>query len=298
MSLAGAQNKLPVHVENERLAVPGNGAPSTHILKPDNSRLPGSVQNEALCMVLAARAGLPTAEVTTGVAGARQFLLVSRYDRREADGSIGRIHQEDFCQALGRFPAAKYEFNRTGRRGPSLADMFALCREHMTARDITQLLDAVIFNVAIGNVDAHAKNFSVLLEPGGVSLSPLYDLMSGLAWDGITPNNAQAIGGQRRSRYIYGRHWHRLAEAAGLSPRGTVRRVEQVVGSLLDQLDAAAGAVAAMPAGQGIMLEVFVGEIRKLAAEVRAHALVEGPAGVDASQPDDHGIRLDQATGS
>jgi serine/threonine-protein kinase HipA len=297
MSLAGAQNKLPVHSEGERLAIPVNGAPSTYILKPDNPRLPGSVQNEALCMVLAARAGLPVAEVTTGVAGERQFLLVTRYDRSGPDGAVRRIHQEDFCQALGRFPAAKYEFNRTGRRGPSLAEMFELCRDHMTARDINHLLDAIIFNVAVGNVDAHAKNFSILLEPGLVRLAPLYDLMSGLAWEGITHNNAQEIGGQRRSRYVYSRHWRRLAEAAGLSPRGTVKRVEQVVGSVLDQLDAAAQAVVEMPAGQGIMLNVFVEEIRRLATEVRSHALIEGDAGVDMLGEKESGARLDQVSG-
>src|SRR3546814_7028899 len=60
---------------------------------------------------------------------------------------------------LFRSPAAKYEFNGTGTRGPSIADMFALVRQHMTARDITRLLDAVIFNIAIGNVDSHAKNY-------------------------------------------------------------------------------------------------------------------------------------------
>src|SRR3546814_13883214 len=97
---------------------------------------------------------------------------------------------------LFRSPAAKYEFNGTGTRGPSIADMFALVRQHMTARDITRLLDAVIFNIAIGNVDSHAKNYSILLGPGAPQLAPLYDLMSGLAWTNITQNHAQAIGGQ------------------------------------------------------------------------------------------------------
>jgi len=78
------------------------------------------------------------------------YLLVERYDRVGAGKDVRRLHQEDFCQALGRPPAAKYEFNGTGIRGPSIADMFALVRQHMTARDITRLLDAVIFNVAIG----------------------------------------------------------------------------------------------------------------------------------------------------
>lgn len=275
MSLAGAQEKLPVAVIEGQIAVPINGAPSTHILKPDNPRLPGSVQNEALCMVLARRIGLNVAPVTTGVAGKRSYLLVDRYDRIGTGNDIRRLHQEDFCQALGRPPAAKYEFNGTGTRGPSIADMFAVVRQHMTARDITRLLDAVIFNIAIGNVDSHAKNYSILLGPGAPQLAPLYDLMSGLAWANITQNHAQAIGGQRRGRHIYGRHWRRMAEAAGLAARGTVQRVEQVTSRLLRELPTAVEEVAAMPAGSS-MLEVFAKEIEERATEVSTHAGQEG----------------------
>ncbi len=275
MSLAGAQEKLPVAVIDGQIAVPINGAPSTHILKPDNPRLPGSVQNEALCMVLARRIGLNVAPVTTGVAGKRSYLLVDRYDRTGTGNDIRRLHQEDFCQALGRPPAAKYEFNGTGTRGPSIADMFAVVRQHMTARDITRLLDAVIFNIAIGNVDSHAKNYSILLGPGAPQLAPLYDLMSGLAWINITQNHAQAIGGQRRGRHIYGRHWRRMAEAAGLAARGTVQRVEQVTARLLRELPAAVEEVEAMPEGSS-MLEIFAKEIDERATEVRVHAEQEG----------------------
>ena len=275
MSLAGAQEKLPVAVIDGQIAVPINGAPSTHILKPDNPRLPGSVQNEALCMVLARRIGLNVAPVTTGIAGQRSYLLVERYDRVGTGNNVRRLHQEDFCQALGRPPAAKYEFNGTGTRGPSVADMFALVRQHMTARDITRLLDAVIFNIAIGNVDSHAKNYSILLGPGAPQLAPLYDLMSGLAWPNITQNHAQAIGSQSRGRHIYGRHWRRMAEASGLAARGTVQRVEQVTARLLRELPAAVEEVAAMPAGLS-MLGVFAKEIEERATEVRAHAEKEG----------------------
>ena len=153
--------------------------------------------------------------------------------------------------------------------------MFAVVRQHMTARDITRLLDAVIFNIAIGNVDSHAKNYSILLGPGAPQLAPLYDLMSGLAWANITQSHAQAIGGQRRGRHIYGRHWRRMAEAAGLAARGTVQRVEQVTSRLLRELPAAVEEVAAMPAGSS-MLEVFAKEIEERATEVRAHAGQEG----------------------
>jgi len=275
MSLAGAQDKLPVALIGGQIAVPINGAPSTHILKPDNPRLPGSVQNEALCMVLARRIGLNVAPVTTGVAGGRSYLLVERYDRTGTDPEVYRLHQEDFCQALARPPAAKYEFNGTGTRGPSIADLFALVRQHMTARDINRLLDAVILNIAIGNVDSHAKNYSILLGPGAPQFAPLYDLMSGLAWANITQNHAQAIGGQRRGRHIYGRHWRRMAEAAGLAARGTVQRVEQVTTRLLRELPAAVEEVAAMPAGL-VMLKIFATEIEERATEVRTHSGQEG----------------------
>jgi serine/threonine-protein kinase HipA len=292
MSLAGAQDKLPVAKLGDAIGVPMHGAPSTHILKPDNPRLLGSVQNEALCMVLARRAGLLTAPVTTGLAGQRSYLLVTRYDREGEPGAVRRIHQEDFCQSLGRPPVAKYEYNGTGTRGPSIADFFATVRAHMTAREITQLLDAVIFNIAIGNVDSHAKNYSVLLTHQANRFAPLYDLMSGLGWANITQNHAQAIGGQRRGRHIYASHWQRMAEASGLSPKATVRRVEAVTARLLRELPRASEEVAAMPAGPGLMLKVFEREIAQRIGEVRAHAQEPGdeeygaPGNDDADQID------------
>lgn len=275
MSLAGAQEKLPLAQADGVLAVPVHGAPSTVILKPDNPRLAGSVQNEALCMVLARRCGLPAAPVTTGVAGARSYLLVERYDRAVTDGQVVRLHQEDFCQALGRPPAAKYEHNRSGVKGPSLTEMFALVREHMTAREINRLLDAVIFNIAIGNVDSHAKNYSILLGPGRPTLAPLYDLMSGLAWANITQNHAQDVGGQQRGRHMYAQHWRRMGAATGLAGLATVRRVIQVAERVAAELPAAAAEVAAMPAGPAT-LDLFAAEIGARAALVAAHARDEG----------------------
>lgn len=73
-------------------------------------------------------------------------------------------------EALGRPPAAKYEHNRAGVKGPARPEMFALVRTHMTAGEITRLLDAVIVNVAIGNVDSHAKTIPSCWGPAGRSL--------------------------------------------------------------------------------------------------------------------------------
>lgn len=288
MSLAGAQEKLPVVFDNGAFGIPLNGSASTHILKPDTANLPGSVQNEALCMQLARRCGLNVAEATTGTAGNRSYLLVTRYDRVRTEGAVRRVHQEDFCQALGRPPGAKYEHNQTGIPGPSLAEMFALIREHMTARDTNRFLDAVIFNIAIGNVDSHAKNYSILLQPGRAELAPLYDLMSGLAWAGITENHAQSVGGQRRGRYIFRRHWQRLAEAAGLSAPALLRRVVSLCDRIAAELPGAREDVIAMPAGKGVLLDTFCAEIAARVTTVRFNAgtdepddLPDTPEGVD-----------------
>ena len=132
MSLAGVQDKLPVYIaEDGRIAIPVDGTPSTHILKPDIRRPNCSVQNEAFCMTLAKLCELEAAEVTTGRAGKRDYLLVKRYDRiADTHGTIRRIHQEDFCQLLGLFPSEKYERTGLGQRGgASLVQMFeALAR--------------------------------------------------------------------------------------------------------------------------------------------------------------------------
>jgi serine/threonine-protein kinase HipA len=283
MSLAGAQEKLPVALVDGSVAIPVNGASSTHILKPDNPRLIGSVQNEALCMVLAGRCGLRVAPVTTGMAGERSYLLVQRYDRAGEGDGVRRLHQEDFCQALGRPPAAKYEHNGSGVRGPSLPEMFALVRAHMTARDINGLLDAVIFNIAIGNVDSHAKNYSILLRPRRIELAPLYDMMSGLDWPNITQNHAQDVDDQRRGRHIYARHWRRMAEACGLSKPGVLRRIDALTARLLAELPTAVDQVASMPAGPDRMLAIFSESIGTRASLVQANAKRDGD---DVEPPD------------
>ena len=159
MSLAGVQSKLGVAVnEAGQICIPLDGAPSTHILKPESEHLYGGVQNEAFCLILAKRAGLNVPKVTTGVAGSRSYLLVTRYDRFCENGRWRRLHQEDYCQALGKPPSAKYETNRSGIKGPTLVEMFALTRVAMAGPDLLGLLDYVIFNVLACNTDAHAKN--------------------------------------------------------------------------------------------------------------------------------------------
>ena len=279
MSLAGVQTKLGVAVDQDGgLCIPINGAPSTHILKPDPERLFGGVHNEALCLLLAKHCGLNAPTVGTGKAGARAYLLVRRYDRFEQTGHWRRLHQEDFCQALGRPPSAKYEANQSGIRGPTLADMFAVIRNIASASDVLSMLDYVIFNILACNVDAHAKNYSFLISGRGFQLAPIYDVMCGAAWPNVTRNLAQKIAGKNRGEHLKRRHWERFAAECGLNPTRTVARVEALAALVRDKVRLAAAEVEAMPAGPHVMMEPFCE-----AVEQRVRAVLSGVADVSGS---------------
>jgi serine/threonine-protein kinase HipA len=272
MSLAGVQNKLGVAVNAAgQICIPHDGAPSTYILKPDSDTLFGGVQNEALCLVLASRCGLNASRVTTGKAGKRTYLLVTRYDRIEQAGRWRRLHQEDFCQALGKPPSAKYEANQSGIKGPTLVDMFALTRNAMRAPDVLNLLDYIIFNILVCNTDAHAKNYSLMISGKGFSLAPIYDVMCAAAWEGITRNLAQKIAGKNRGEHLKRRHWQVFAGDCGLNAPRLTKRVEELANAVLREVSGAAEEVNAMPAGTHALMPAF-GE----AIEARARAVISG----------------------
>jgi serine/threonine-protein kinase HipA len=256
MSLAGVQTKVAVALDQTGgICIPMNGSPSTHILKPDAPRLRGSVQNEAFCLTLARRMKVPTPNVTTGRAGNRTFLLVKRFDRTEVSGRWRRLHQEDYCQALGKPPSAKYEANQTGIRGPGLKDMYELTRRHLPSIDIVHLLDMVVVNVLACNTDAHAKNYAVIIRGNGASIAPTYDLMCGEVWENVTKNLAQKIAGKSRGDDLNGRDWQQFARECGLNPRQVLDRVGTLAKFALAEAEAAASEVAAMPAGTHEVLE-------------------------------------------
>jgi serine/threonine-protein kinase HipA len=273
MSLAGVQIKLAVACDADgHLYIPLDGSPSTHILKPDSDRLHGSVQNEAWCLTLARHCGLTVPPVTTGVAGDRQYFLIPRYDRLSDGMNWHRLHQEDFCQALGKPPSAKYERNRTGIRGPTIADMMNLVRRQALAPDALRLFDAFVFNVLACNTDAHAKNYSILIPAGSrVRTAPLYDVMCAEVFDGVTRNLAQTVADKNRGDYLKRRHWLRLAAACGLGAAPTIRRVRTLANRVLANVVRARMDVEAMPAGGDATLPMIVD-----AVTARCRAILAG----------------------
>lgn len=231
LSLAGAQDKLPVVFDGSRIGLPLNGAPSSHILKPAIHTVADSVANEAFCLALAEAMQLKPARSIIHSVLDRSFLLLERYDRlSDSQGREQRIHQEDFCQALGVVPEMKYQ----NEGGPDLAQCFALVR-HATrpaAPQILRLLDYVIFNALIGNHDAHGKNFSLLHSSKAPVLAPLYDALSTAVYPTLTPKMAMKIGGKYKFSELQPQHWDRFAQSAGLTRAQTRQRILTLAKSL------------------------------------------------------------------
>lgn len=227
LSLAGAQSKLPVVLADGAVALPANGQPTTHILKPPVARFPGTTENEAFSMRLAASVGLDVAGVEPRSVSGRTFLLIERYDRSHTpECDVRRVHQEDFCQALGVHPERKY----ASEGGPGFRDCFALLRR-VSARpavEVLKLLDAAIFHLVVGNADAHGKNYAILYDAAGPRLAPLYDLLSTVAWPELSPRLAMRIGRRATLEEMSPRTWTLFAAGGGLGMPLVRRRIAEL----------------------------------------------------------------------
>ncbi|GEK21934.1 putative kinase Y4mE [Cellulomonas xylanilytica] len=175
-SLGGIQDKVLLTQTGEGWAWPSAGAMSTHLIKPEPIStqvvVPQIIRYEHWALRLAADAGLPAASADLQTFAGREALVVERFDRR--DGR--RTHQEDFTQALGLAARDKYESSTGDHRLAALA-----ARAAPEALDPgafrSELLAQVTFNAAIGNGDAHSKNYSVRISrSANVSMTPLYDV--------------------------------------------------------------------------------------------------------------------------
>lgn len=238
LSLAGAQDKIAVALINDQIYLPLNGAPSSHIIKPAIKRFNGIVQNETFCMQLAAALGIPTAHVAARQVAEIEYLLIERYDRyHTTEGVLQRVHQEDFCQALGIPPELKYQ----NEGGPSLSQCVGLIKQCSSAPtiDIRNLLDAVILNYLIGNNDAHGKNFSLIYTPNGVRYAPLYDIISTIVYPELSTKMAMKIGSTYKYNEVNARQWEKMSAACGFSPaimNARIKEMQEKVATTAKQL--------------------------------------------------------------
>jgi serine/threonine-protein kinase HipA len=238
ISLAGAQDKLVVVVEDDRIGLPVGSTPSSHIVKPPIDGYDGTVANEAFCLGLAHELGIGAVQATVREVAGHELLFVERYDRRADDGRLVRVHQEDFCQALGTPAEMKYQVEG----GPGLADCLGLVRTavDVPALDALRMADVVTFNFLIGNHDAHGKNFSLLHAREGTRVAPFYDLLSTTVYE-LGDKMAMKLGGEYRAGYVRRRHVEQFASETGLGAAAVLRRLRTFAKSAASGAESLAG---------------------------------------------------------
>lgn len=204
LSVAGVQDKINVVFnEDGQLGFGDGDLCSTHILKFNSKRIPHLVINEFLSMRLAKACGLEVANVELKRYGKHSALLVERFDRKLIDSNkVERLHIIDGCQALNLPPEYKYERNFGSGRdvahirdGVSLKKLFKFttqCSNPALAKQ--DIIDWVLFNLLIFNYDAHGKNISFFMQPGGISLAPFYDLVNIKLYPNFEHEMAMALG--------------------------------------------------------------------------------------------------------
>lgn len=236
LSLAGAQDKCPLLVRDDQYFLPQGEAPSSHILKfelADYRHLPAY---ETFTIQLAAAIGLPVVDISLRSIGKTRYAQIARYDRLwDERGEVQRLHQEDFCQAMGYGHEKKYQEHG----GPSFAQCYRLVQEASSepAIDVQHLLRWQIFNVLAGNSDGHAKNLSLLHLPDDATrLAPFYDLVCTRAIERIDYHLAFDVGGERNPSVITSTHWEALAKACDVRPQFLGNLVRETAAALLESL--------------------------------------------------------------
>jgi serine/threonine-protein kinase HipA len=248
-SLAGIQDKvLLAQLDNGRWGWPEDGAASSHLIKPEPSgtqALDHLIRTEDWAMRVASKAELKAADTHLETFDGREAIVVKRYDRLPGGT---RIHQEDFCQALGLDPQAKYEtLAEATARGTRLSRLVKVAAPRTIDPEAfgRELLSLVTFNVVIGNGDAHSKNYSLLLGTRGeVSLAPLYDSAPVMYLSPRFKNIGHVINGRTTIDWVSADD---LAEEAASWGMAT-KRARATVSSVLERTWEAAHTVA-LPRG-------------------------------------------------
>jgi serine/threonine-protein kinase HipA len=226
-SLAGVQDKIVLARTGAGWNRVIDGWPSTHILKPESSDYPTSIYDEEFGARFARAAGLTSFSTWIEEFEGVPAVVIERYDR-SPDAPQGRIHQEDFNQVLGAAGNQKYQ--KYGGR----VSLVRIARELSGIGDrgsLERLFRLVVVSVAVGNLDLHAKNVSLLHRPdGSMTLSPAYDVVP----QTHQPNDGEvalAVGGEYRHAAITMDHL--VTEGHGWGLSGTPDVAEKTLATVL-----------------------------------------------------------------
>ena len=245
LSVAGVQDKLPLLIRsNGEMGFGEGNLASTHILKFGRDTGMHMVVNEYICMKLAHRVKLPVAGVTLKRFG-EPVLLVERFDRYATTDKIERMHVIDGCQMLDLPPTYKYErpYGKSGeawkiKTGASLRQLFASCRQcRIPAAATRDLLNWILFQLLIGNNDAHGKNISFFVGKNGIDVAPAYDLLNtDIYGDQYDRDLAMAVGEAFRINDIFAYQLADMCDECGLPQRQVAVSLKVLCTSLLNSV--------------------------------------------------------------
>lgn len=225
-SLAGVQDKIVLALVDDVWHQVHDGYPSTHILKPHSTANPTIIYDEEYATRIAARLGLTHGTPRLHEFDGRTALVIERFDR-SPDAPRGRLHQEDMNQALGARSDEKYQ--EIGGK-VSLVRIAQVLRRAAGPTAVDQLLRYVTLTVAVGNLDMHAKNVSMLhLPDGSARVAPMYD---------VVPLRHQPTDG-RLALAVNGVYVHSAVTAGDLVAEGEAwgsKAAADVVRSTLDDV--------------------------------------------------------------
>ncbi len=235
ISLAGVQEKIALFYKDSTFYIPANGAPSNFILKPSMTHFQSSIENECFCMMLANAVGLNVPPVRIVRKEAQKVLLIKRYDRVVDNDFLMRLHQEDFCQAMGLSHELKYQADG----GPGLKACFDIVRSYSAnpIKDFQQLMQWVFFNYLIGNMDGHAKNLSFIYQAKQIRIAPFYDMLCTDIYEDLSQKLAMKIGGENRPEWIMERHWKRFSEEITINNTILKKRLVNFCLNLTSKID-------------------------------------------------------------
>lgn len=224
LSLAGVQAKLPIIIKDEKIGLGDGTLSSTHIMKFQTKKHLHIVINELFCMRLAKSIGLNAAHVTLKRFGEYPVLLIERFDRLYKENFVTRLHMIDGCQILNLSPSYKYEQNfgstrdvahiREGASFKKLFDMTKVCT--VPGRAQLELINWAMFNLIIGNLDAHGKNFSFFIDNHGIKPTPFYDILCVMMYD-FDHGLAMAYGDEFNPNDVYAYQLREFADDVGIN---------------------------------------------------------------------------------
>ena len=237
-SLAGVQLKFSaIQERNGGLTIPVNGMGGHWIVKLPSFNLEDVTENEYSMVRLAKMAGLNIPEVklieTESIQGLPKDILqfekpsktlaVKRFDRAE---DAQKIHMEDMAQVFGKYPNDKYE----GVSSENIAKLLWLESDEESVLEYIRLL---VFNIAIGNGDAHLKNWSIIYpDKHRPKLSPAYDLVATIAYN-YEPHLALSIAKSKDMTQMSMESFEQFAKKADLP----VKLVTQTVQAMIERFE-------------------------------------------------------------